>query len=81
MPSRWEQIVVDAQDPGQLARWWAEALDYVIVHEEPDEVEIRRSADELPGLLDQLTPQGHAPQGGLGQSSDLFGMLGGLLSK
>ena len=38
-------------------------------------------AQVLPGLLDQLTPQGHAPQGGLGQSSDLFGMLGGLLSK
>ncbi|MDI6098211.1 VOC family protein [Actinoplanes sp. NEAU-A12] len=51
MPSRWEQIVVDAQDPGRLARWWAEALDYVIVNEAPDEVEIRRTADELPGLL------------------------------
>lgn len=38
-------------------------------------------AQVLPGLLDQLTPQGHAPQGGLGRSSDLFGMLGGLLSK
>ena len=38
-------------------------------------------AQVLPGLLDQLTPQGHAPQSGLGHSSDLFGMLGGLLSK
>lgn len=38
-------------------------------------------AQVLPGLLDHLTPQGHAPQGGLGHSSDLFGMLGGLLSK
>lgn len=38
-------------------------------------------AQVLPGLLDQLTPQGHAPQGGLGQSADLFGMLGGLLRK
>jgi hypothetical protein len=51
MPSRWEQVVVDARDPGQLARWWAEALGYVIVHEAPDEVEIRRSPDEMPGLL------------------------------
>jgi uncharacterized protein YidB (DUF937 family) len=38
-------------------------------------------AQVLPGLLDHLTPQGRAPQGGLGQSGDLFGMLGGLLSK
>ena len=51
MPSRWEQVVVDAGDPARLARWWAEALGYVIVHEAPDEVEIRRSPDEMPGLL------------------------------
>ncbi|WP_127505002.1 VOC family protein [Actinoplanes solisilvae] len=51
MPSQWEQIVVDAADPARLARWWAEALGYVIVNESPDEVEIRRSQTELPGLL------------------------------
>ena len=51
MPSRWEQIVVDAEDPARLARWWAEALGYVIVTDEPGEVEIRRSPGELPGLL------------------------------
>jgi predicted enzyme related to lactoylglutathione lyase len=51
MPVRWEQIVVDAEDPHRLARWWAEALGYVIVYEAPDEVEIRRTPDELPGLL------------------------------
>jgi predicted enzyme related to lactoylglutathione lyase len=51
MVSRWEQVVVDAEDPARLARWWAEALDYRIVHEAPDEVEIRRALDELPGLL------------------------------
>jgi predicted enzyme related to lactoylglutathione lyase len=51
MSSRWEQIVVDAEDPPRLARWWAAALGYVIVHEEPDEVEIRRSSDEMPGLV------------------------------
>ncbi|HEX9999812.1 MAG TPA: VOC family protein [Actinoplanes sp.] len=50
MSSRWEQVVVDAEDPPRLARWWAEALGYVIVHEEPDEVEIRRSSAEMPGL-------------------------------
>ncbi|GID31146.1 VOC family protein [Paractinoplanes brasiliensis] len=57
MPSQWEQIVVDAEDPARLARWWAAALDYVIVDEQPDEVEIRRSADQLPGLLFGRDPE------------------------
>ena len=33
----------------------------------------------LPGLIDKLTPNGNAPAGGLGNSGDLMGMLGGLL--
>ena len=57
MPSSWEQIVVDAEDPARLARWWAEALGYQIVHEEPDEIEIRRTPDELPGLLFTPVPE------------------------
>jgi predicted enzyme related to lactoylglutathione lyase len=56
MGSRWEQIVVDAEDPARLARWWAEALGYVIVEELPDEVEIRRTPDTLPGLLFGANP-------------------------
>jgi len=56
MPSSWEQIVVDAEDPPRLARWWAEALGYVIVDEKPDEVEIRRTPDTLPGLLFTTVP-------------------------
>jgi len=51
MPSQWEQVVVDAEDPARLARWWAEALGYRIVREEPDEVEIRRTPEALPGVL------------------------------
>ena len=35
----------------------------------------------LPGLIDKLTPHGQAPSGGLGNSTDLMGMLGGLLGK
>jgi len=35
----------------------------------------------LPGIVDKLTPQGQMPQGGLGNTSDLMGMLGGLLGK
>ena len=51
MTVRWEQVVIDAEDPARLARWWAAALDYRIVLEEPDEVEIRRTPDEIPGLV------------------------------
>jgi predicted enzyme related to lactoylglutathione lyase len=60
MASSWEQVVVDAEDPGRLARWWAEALGYVIVHEAPDEVEIRRAADRPPGLLFGAVPDAKA---------------------
>ena len=38
-------------------------------------------AQVLPGLVDQLSPKGEAPQGGFGNASDLLGMLGGLLQK
>ncbi len=38
-------------------------------------------ADLLPGLVDKLTPQGVAPENGLGNAGDLLGMLGGLLQK
>lgn len=36
-------------------------------------------AQMLPGLIDKLTPHGALPDGGLGHSDDLAGMLGGLL--
>ena len=35
----------------------------------------------LPGLIDKLTPNGQAPTGGLGNTGDLMGILGGLLQK
>jgi uncharacterized protein YidB (DUF937 family) len=38
-------------------------------------------AQVLPGLIDKLTPHGNAPEGGLGNTGDLFGMLGGLLQQ
>jgi uncharacterized protein YidB (DUF937 family) len=38
-------------------------------------------AQMLPGIIDQLTPHGQAPAGGLGNAGDLLGMLGGLLKK
>ncbi len=59
MPSSWEQIVVDAEDPARLARWWAEALGYVIVDEKPDEVEIRRTPTTCPACC---SPRSRTPR-------------------
>ena len=58
MGSVWENLVVDARDPARLARWWAEALGYQIVNELPDEVEIRRTVDQLPGMVFVPVPGG-----------------------
>jgi uncharacterized protein YidB (DUF937 family) len=38
-------------------------------------------ADLLPGLIDKLTPNGEAPQGGLGDSDAMMKMLQGFLQK
>ncbi len=38
-------------------------------------------AQMLPGLIDQLTPDGQAPAGGLGGADDLMGMLGKMMQK
>ena len=38
-------------------------------------------AQVLPSIVDQLTPNGQAPAGGLGGAEDLVGMLGKLLQK
>jgi hypothetical protein len=47
----WEQVVVDSREPRRLGRWWAEALGWEITYDTADEVEIRRHADAVPGLL------------------------------
>jgi predicted enzyme related to lactoylglutathione lyase len=51
MSLEWEQVVVDAADPMRLGRWWADALGWVVVNDEPDEFEIRPAPDRMPGLL------------------------------
>lgn len=51
MVLRWEQVVVDAQDPRVLGTWWADALGWVITVDEVDEFEIRQCPDIEPGLL------------------------------
>jgi predicted enzyme related to lactoylglutathione lyase len=40
MPTRLVHLVVDAADPGRLARFWAEALGWEIADEESHEVDV-----------------------------------------
>jgi hypothetical protein len=53
----WEQVIVDAADPVALGRWWARALDWVVVSDDPEEFEIRPAPDRLPGLLFVRVPE------------------------
>ncbi|WP_416981053.1 VOC family protein [Streptomyces sp. T028] len=58
MTLEWEQVVVDSHDPVALGRWWAQALGWVVVNNDPDEYEIRQAPDRLPGLLFLHVPEG-----------------------
>ena len=58
MSLEWEHAVIDALDPVALGRWWAEALDWVIVNDDPDDFEIRETVDGLPGII--FEPVGEA---------------------
>lgn len=51
MSLRWEQVVVDATDPVALGRWWADALGWVVVNDDPEEFEIQETLDRLPGII------------------------------
>jgi hypothetical protein len=57
MSLEWEQVIVDAADPVALGRWWAEALGWVVVNDDPEEFEIRPSPDRVPGLLFAGVPE------------------------
>jgi hypothetical protein len=54
---RWEQLIVDARAPVALGTWWADALGWVVVNDDPDEFEIRSAPDQFPGLLFALVPE------------------------
>ena len=51
MDLEWEQVVVDAVRPAELARWWADALGWVMLDEADGEYEIRPAPDRVPGLI------------------------------
>jgi hypothetical protein len=50
-------IVIDAAEPTKLARWWADALDWKIFHEEDDEVVVTTPDERFPGLLFDRVPE------------------------
>ena len=51
MGLEWEQTIIDAVDPHALGQWWLEALQWVVVCDDPDEFEIRPTPDRMPGLM------------------------------
>ena len=53
----WEQVIVDAADPVALGRWWAAALEWVVVNDDPEEFEIRPAPERVPGLLFARVPE------------------------
>lgn len=51
MALKWYTIVVDCQDVRAQSRWWAQALEWQIVHDSPEEVVL------VPGWLEEDTWQ------------------------
>ena len=51
MGLEWEQVVVAADNPAVLGRWWCEALGWVVVDDSPPVFEIQASPGQLPGML------------------------------
>src|SRR5215813_3375022 len=50
MGSLWYAVVVDAQDPARLSRWWAEVLGYRILDEDENDVVVGQAEKVYPIL-------------------------------
>ena len=50
MALRLYQVIIDAHDPGALARFWAAVLDHDILFEDDDEVIVGSDVHAYPGL-------------------------------
>ena len=57
MSLEWEQVIVDAADPEALGRWWAAALEWVVVNDDPEEFEIRPAPERVPGTPVRRVPE------------------------
>jgi predicted enzyme related to lactoylglutathione lyase len=51
MSITWFSLDVDAADPAELARWWAQVLDYKVVWEEDSYVAIAKDDRTFPGMI------------------------------
>jgi hypothetical protein len=51
MTLAWEQVIVASADPPALGNWWATALGWTVVADEPGEFEIQPTRGVIPGLL------------------------------
>jgi hypothetical protein len=60
--TRLVSVVVDAEDPAQLAGWWSQRLGWPITYSDADEIVLEPSADvsigEVPALLFLRVPEG-----------------------
>lgn len=61
MTSRITELSVDCADPAALARFWAAALDYAVLDEEPDLVEIGPAGRADEQLLGEVRSGSVAP--------------------
>ncbi|WP_413916061.1 hypothetical protein [Candidatus Skiveiella danica] len=68
----------NARSP-EISGCWGDLMNPATLGERADAA--GQLAQGLPDLIDRLTPQGEAPEGGFGNAGDLFGMLGGMLQK
>jgi len=57
MPSHFLSVNFDCADPHALARWWAQVLDYRVLYEAEDEVEIGRDDRTAPTLTFVPVPE------------------------
>lgn len=56
MGSLLQEIVIDSQDPGELARWWARVLDWQVVDREEGYSWISPNGQPQDGLLLVFVP-------------------------
>jgi hypothetical protein len=57
MTSRFTELIIDAADPGGLARFWEQVLGYQRTFEENGVVEIRGQAESGPSLVFVPVPE------------------------
>lgn len=60
MALKWYTVVVDCHDPQAQAHWWAEALDWAVVYDTPQEAVAipRQMSDEPAASVDEWLARG-----------------------